>query len=234
MARTRTERIDQWRDHVDELCHDGETVRHRADLEGATIAVTNQRVLAFTPHRDEPKFRHVDRPDVGTVSVETDTPLRQLCLGGLTAVVGVGLLELARGSDFATAAPTVDLEGIRSMPGGTQLTRVVEATLEAIETALAVLEGGVLLLGVAALVVATVFVAAVLRSRSRRLVIRVSGGTDIEVPVSDAAVAAGTVEDLERAIRPGSGTGSAPALEERRDDEGGRPTGENIGAEESG
>ncbi|WP_226004664.1 hypothetical protein [Natrinema salinisoli] len=232
MARTRTERIDEWRAHADELCHDGETVDHRADFEGGTIVVTNQRVLAFTPGGDEPKFRHVDRPDVGTVSVETDTPLRQLCLGGVTAVVGVGLLELARGSRFATAAPTVDLEGIRPMPGATQLTRVVEATLEAIETALVVLEGGVLLLGVAALVVATVFVVSVLRSRSRRLVLRVSGGNDIEIPVSDAAVAAGSVEDLERAIRPGSG--STPGLEEIRDDEGARSISQDTRAEESG
>jgi hypothetical protein len=232
MARTRTERIDEWREHADELCHDGETVDHRADFEGATVAVTNQRVLAFTPDGDEPKFRHVDRPDVGTVSVETDTPLRQLCLGGVTAVVGIGLLELARGSRFAAAAPTVDLEGIRPMPGATQLTRVVEATLGALETALVVLERSVLLLGIVALVAATVFVATVLRSRSRRLVLRVSGGNDIEVTVSDAAVAAGSVEDLERAIRPGSG--STPVLEENQDGEGSRPTVEGGGAEESG
>ncbi|PCR91728.1 hypothetical protein [Natrinema ejinorense] len=229
MVETRSERIDQWSDHVAELCHEGEFVVHRADLEDATLVVTNQRVLAFTPDAAEPKFRHADRPDVGTVSVETDTPLRRLCLGAVAAVVGVGLLELTRAGSFATAVPTVDLEGSRTMPGATQLTRVVEAALGALETALVVLEGGLLLLGIVALVAASVFVTSVLRSRSKRLVVRVSGGTDIEVPIGDAAIDAGAVEDLERAIRPGS-----TALEANGDGEESGATGAAVDAEESG
>lgn len=230
MAETRSERVDEWRDHVDELCHDGETVEHRADLEGATVAVTNQRVLAFTPDGDEPKFRHVDRPDVGTVSVETAMQLRHLVAGFAAAFVGLGVLEWTTDVNFATAVPSVGLEEVGPAPGTTQLTQVVETTLGILETGLVVLEWGVLLLGIAAVVVAALFVGQFLRSRSRRLVLRVAGGTDLEVPVSDATIEDGTVTDLERAIRPGS----RPALEENRGNEGERPTGEGIGAEESG
>ncbi|QCS40984.1 hypothetical protein [Natrinema versiforme] len=202
MADSRSERVEQWREHVDELCHDGETVEHRADLEGATVVVTNQRVLAFPSDSSGPTVRHVDRPNVGTIAVETDHRLRDLCVGFVAAFVGIGLIELTRGVSFATLIPGVDLGWSESTPGATQLAGVVESAIEFLETALLLVEWGVLLGGVAALAL----VARYIRSRSRRLVCRVHGGDDLAFAVSDADLEADAVADLERAIRPGDGS----------------------------
>ncbi|SEQ71102.1 hypothetical protein [Natrinema salaciae] len=229
MADTRSERVEEWRDHVDELCHDGETVEHRADLEGATVVVTNQRVMAFTPDAAGPNFRHVDRPNVGTVTVETTHRLGRLCAGFVVAFVGVGLLEFATDVSFATLVPGVDRDGSGPIPEPNAATRVVETAIEALETTLLVLEWGVLAAGVAALAVAALLAISYLRSRSRRLVLRVTGGDDLPLPVGSADLETGAVSDLERAIRPGTGSGSASTLEDRTAGEELRP-----GAEESG
>lgn len=231
MAKTRSERVEQWRDHVDELCHDGETVEYRVDLEDATVAVTNQRVLALTPDASGGNFRHVDRPNVGTVTVETDEPLGRLGGAFVAAFVGVGLLEAATDVSLAGLVPGVDLEAIRSAPWADGVARLAETALEAVETLLLLVEWGILLLGVAALATGVGLVGSYLRSRSRRLVCRVSGGDDLVLPVDDGGLEDDTVADLERAIRPGPGPRqeSESALE-------GRPGGDGTwaGAEESG
>ncbi len=240
MARTRRERVEQWRDHVDELCHEGEHVDHRTDLADATVAVTNQRVLALRADSSDGTFRHVDRPNVGTVTVETSARLSHLCAGLAAAFVGVGVLEVATNGSGATPVPAVDLEGV-SVPGPNALARLAESAVAAVETLLVLVEWGVLLVGVAALALAVGLVGSYLRSRSRRLVLRVSGGDDLVVPVGDAKLDDGTVADLERAIRPGStstleGAGRSDgeqAGEERRS-EIDRPAGDGIEADESG
>lgn len=240
MAETRSGHVDQWREHVDELCHDGETVVHRVELEDATLAVTNQRVMAFTPQRGEPNFRHVDRPNVGTITVETTGRLRRLCVGLVAAFAGVGLLELATDVRFAAFAPDLDFGDVRSMPGATRLTRVVEIAVEAVETALLLVKWSVLLSGVAALAVAAFLVISFLRSRSRRLVLRVSGGDDLEFSIGADALERGVVADLENAIRPesaaleGRGDGESVQSTGERRTGGERAAGDRIGAEESG
>lgn len=242
---SRRERIDQWSEHVDELCHDGETVERRVDLESATVAVTNYRVLAFAPDADGQDFRHVERPNVGTVSVETDDRLGQLCWGFAAAAVGVGLVEAARAVTLSAYAPTAAPQGVDSLPGGSA--RPVDAALSALETALLVLDWAVLLSGVAALVAAVALVARYVRSRSRRLVVRVSGGEDLVLPVSRADLEGGLIADLEAAIRPGEtleerspaaeGDGDGRLPNDRAGDERERPDrrgAEWLGDEESG
>ncbi|WP_255681806.1 hypothetical protein [Natrinema sp. SYSU A 869] len=230
MAKTRRERVEQWRDHVDELCHDGERVEHRTDLEDATVAVTNQRVLALTAGSSDGNFRCVDRPNVGTVTIETSERLSHLCAGIAAAFVSVVVLEVATDVSVATLVPGVDLEGISSVPGADVLTRLSEITLGVVETALVLVEWGVLLIGVAALAIAAALVGSYLRSRSRRLVLRVSGGNDLVLPIGDADLDDGTVADLEQAIRPGSAT----VIAETTESDSNGPTAERAGAEESG
>ncbi|WP_226483142.1 hypothetical protein [Natrinema amylolyticum] len=236
MAETRRERVEQWRDHVDELCHDGERVEHRTDLENATVAVTNQRVLALTADSSDGNFRSVDRPNVGTVTVETSERLSHLCAAIVAALVGVGVLAVATDASFATLVPGVDLEGVGSIPQRNALTRLAESALAAVEATLVLVEWGVLVLGVAALALAAGLVGSYLRSRSRRLVLRVSGDDDLVLPAG-GDLDDGAVADLERAIRPGS----ASTLEGASDGGGARATGERrstgdraTGAEESG
>ncbi|ELY65829.1 hypothetical protein [Natrinema versiforme] len=215
MADSRSERVAQWREHVDELCHDGETIEHRADLAGATVVVTNQRVFAFPAGSSGPTVRHVDRPNVGTITIETEHRLRDLCLGFVAAFIGIGLVQLTTDVSFATLIPGIDLDWRDSAPGATQLASAVESALEFLETALTVVEWGVLLSGIAAFVVALALVVRYVRSRSRRLVCRVHGGDDLAFAVSDADLEADAVAALERAIRPGDGA----ALEEVDGDE---------------
>lgn len=209
MADSRSERVAQWRDHVDELCHDGETIEHRAELEGATVVVTNQRVFAFPAGSSGPTVRHVDRPNVGTITVETDQRLRDLCLGFVAAFIGIGLIQLTTDVSFATLIPGVDLGWRGAAPGAAQLASAVESILEFLETALLLVEWGVVLIGIAAFAVALALAARYVRSSSRRLVCRVHGGDDLEFPVSDADLEADAVADLERAIRPGDGSALA-------------------------
>ncbi|TMT80324.1 hypothetical protein E2L06_18985 [Haloterrigena sp. H1] len=226
MAGRRIDRIDEWRDRVDELCYDGERVEHRIDLERATIVVTTQRVLAFVPHTAGPDFRHVDRPNVGTVTVETSQRLAVLCAGIVAAFAGLAAVEMATSVGFSSVAPAADPEGIAPLPGSGLVVGFVETVLAAVEMALVALEWSILLVGVAAFVVAVGFVGYYVRSRARLLVVRVSGGEDLVIPVSGADLESEPVADLEAAIRPGS---DSTAAREGRAGEYGR-----IDLEESG
>jgi len=211
MAGRRTERIDEWRERVDELCYDGERVERRLDLEHATVVVTTQRVLAFVPTTAGPAFRHVDRPNVGTVTLETSQRLAVLCAGIIAAFAGVATLEMATSVTVSSAVPSVDLEGIAPLPGSNLLVGFVETVLAAIETGLLLLQWSVLLAGVAALVVAIGLITYYIRSRTRLLVVRVSGDDDLVVPVSGVDIEDELAVDLEAAIRPAPE--STPALE---------------------
>ena len=209
MAGIRRTRLEEWREHVDELCYDGERVERRIDLARATIVVTTQRVLAFVPTTAGPDFRHVDRPNVGTVTVETSHRLAVLCMAVVAAFAGVAAVETATSVGFTSFVPTVDLEEPTPLPGVTFVGRLVGGALEVIETALAALEMGVLLGGVAALVVATGFAWYYVRSRTRLLVVRVSGSEDLVIPLAGGDREDGLVADLEAAIRPGTESPSA-------------------------
>lgn len=202
MAGHRSERIDEWRERVDELCYDGEHVERRVDLERATVVVTTQRVLAFVPHTAGPAFRHVDRPNVGTITLEMSQRLAALCAGIVAAFAGVATLEMATSVAVSSVVPSVGLEGIAPLPGSDLLVGFVETVLAAIEAVLVLLQWSVLLVGVAALVVAVGLVAYYVRSRTRRLVMRVSGDDDIVIPVTGTDLEDELVADLEAAIRP--------------------------------
>ncbi|WP_435551021.1 hypothetical protein [Natrinema sp. CGMCC1.2065] len=218
MARAQGDRATAWTERVEQLCDEGERIDHRADLEAATLVVTNRRLLAFTPDRDGRNFRAVDRPNVGTVTAESTDRLAWLVLSLAAAVVGVGLLEASQ----ATLGGLVPV-GLPSAPDLPPVSDLVGAVREGVGTALLVLEWGAVALALTALLFAVVFAVAYVRSRSRRLVIRVSGGADLAVPVTDTAVEDGVVADLEAAIRP-----------EPIDRGGGRSEGHEADGEESG
>ncbi|MFB1066156.1 hypothetical protein [Natrinema sp. H-ect4] len=226
MPETRSERVAQWSEHADQLCDDGESVERRVDLENATVVVTNRRVMTFVPDADGPEFRHAERPNVGTVSVETVDRFRRLCWGIAAAFVGVGLLEASRAVSFVDYVPSSGLQDTGPFPGSNGIERLVDGALSAIETVLLVLDWAVLLSGVSALVVAAALVWRYVRSRSRRLVLRVGGGTDLVVPVSRTDLESGSIAEIETAIRPkaasASASASASTLEGSTDTDGGR------------
>ncbi|ELZ21510.1 hypothetical protein C477_05511 [Haloterrigena salina JCM 13891] len=184
-----------WSDHVDQLLDEREREQHRVDLERATVVVTNRRVLAFTPDEDGPNYRSADRPNVTRVSVETDSAPGRLLWASLFLFLGLGLLLIST---------TVDLAGFADGYAGTtgDPTGIVDAALEALATILTVFDLSILIGGGLLLALAVLFFAGYVRSRWRRLVLRVSGDDDILLPVTDADLEAGRAVTLEEAILP--------------------------------
>ena len=191
-----------WSDHVDELLYEGERERRRVDLEAATVVVTNHRVLAFADGGGT-NYRHVDRPNVRRVTVETDGRPRYLVWATALLTLGIGLLAATTRVEPGGLVESVGLEG--GDPTG-----VADGALETVETLLVAFELAVLAGGLLALAVAALYFVRYGRSRSRRLVLRVSGDEDIALPVTDLDLERGRVTELEAAIRPGSGPERAP------------------------
>ncbi len=183
-----------WSEHVDELLYDGERVQCRVDLEAATVVVTNDRVLVFTEDGGGSNYRTVERPNVARVSVETDDAPRQLVWATVVLFLGVGLLLAAATYDLADLVAGVDVEGATGITGG---------ALETVETLLTALDLTVLVAGALVALFSTVFFVRYIASRTRRLVLRISGDDDIALPVSDADLEADRTIALEEAIGPG-------------------------------
>ncbi|NUB89950.1 hypothetical protein HTZ84_18265 [Haloterrigena sp. SYSU A558-1] len=184
-----------WSDHVDQLLDEREREQHRVDLDRATVVVTNRRVLAFTPDEDGPNYRSADRPNVTRVSVETDSAPGRLLWGSLFLCLGLGLLLIGTTVDLAGLAD--DYAGATGDPTG-----IVDAALETLATILLVFDLSILVGGGLLLALAALFFAGYARSRWRRLALRVSGGDDILLPVTDADLEAGRAVALEEAILP--------------------------------
>lgn len=193
--------LGNWSEHVDELLDEGERVHRRVDLEGATVVVTNRRVLAFTPDEDGPNYRSVERPNVTRVSVETDSAPGRLLWATLCLLPGVGLLLLGT---------TTDLAGLAESYAGTtgDPTGVADTALEALAAMLTVFDLSIVAAGAVLVVVAVALFAGYARSRTRRLVLRVSGADDVALPVADADLEAERTVALEEAIGPTAESGA--------------------------
>ncbi len=194
-----------WSEHVDELLYDGERVKRRVDLEGATFVVTNDRVLVFTEGGDGPNYWTVERPNVARISVETEDSLVPLVWGTIVLFLALGVLLLAMTYDLASIADNFDVEDTTGIAGG---------ALETVETLLTVFDLTVLAIGLLLLLVAVAFFVQYVRSRSRRLILRVSGDDDISVPVSDDDLEADREIVLQEAIAPGPGPVDSDAVVE--------------------
>lgn len=185
-----------WTEHVDQLLDDGEHEQHRVVLEGATVVVTNRRVLAFTPDVGDSNYRDADRPNVTRVSVETDSAPGRLVWATLYLGLGIGTLLVA--TTTSAADHVSDLAGDVDEPSG-----VADAALEAVATVLTAFDLSLLVAGSLLAALGVVFFGRYAASRSRRLVLRVSGDDDLALPVSDADVEADRPAVLEAAIGPG-------------------------------
>ncbi|ELY43908.1 hypothetical protein [Natronorubrum tibetense] len=210
-----------WSEHVDELLYDGERVKRRVDLEGATFVVTNDRVLVFTEGGDGPNYWTVERPNVARVSVETEDSLVPLVWGTIVLFLALGVLLLAMTYDLASLADGFDVEDATGIGG---------SALETVETLLTVFDLTVLAIGLLLLLIAVAFFVQYVRSRSRRLILRVSGDDDISVPVSDDDLEADREIVLQEAIAPGPGPVDSDAVVEADADAAGETAGEQEGA----
>ncbi|MFW5919801.1 MAG: hypothetical protein ACOCSF_06365, partial [Halanaeroarchaeum sp.] len=81
-----------WRERIADLLFEGEAVVETVDVDGNGVVVTSHRVLALTPDLDGSNYRHVDRPNVTGVRVETVGASRWLRRAFQPFVLGLVLL----------------------------------------------------------------------------------------------------------------------------------------------
>ncbi|WP_265109256.1 hypothetical protein [Halosolutus halophilus] len=186
----------EWTDHVDQLLLDGEREVERIELESATVVVTSHRVFAFTPDVDGADFRAVDRPNVRNVTVDGDENRRAAGWTLASGVLGIGLLVTATLVDPTGVVDNIDADGPGPVAG------VIDGALRAVETLLAAFELALLGTGFVLLALSLLFGLRYGHSRSRRLVLRIAGDDDLDLPVTDADLEAGAVPSLEEAIGP--------------------------------
>lgn len=224
-----------WSDHVDQLLYDGERKQRRLEFADATVVVTTHRVLVFaeddggvaSPRAESEMgaaYRTVDRPNVRGVTVETGGSTSHLLRALGPGLLGGGLVAVGTFLDASGLVPS--LSGADSADGPGAATGVPTGVFDAVETVLSAVELGTVLLGALALAAAACYLALYLRSRSRRIVLRISGGENVELPITDADIEAGIVSELESAIRPGTDAEDADPITvpsaEIEEDAGGR------------
>ncbi|WP_049929028.1 hypothetical protein [Halopiger goleimassiliensis] len=193
----------EWTQRVDQLLYDGETERQRVSVGPATVVVTSHRVLVFRPDGN-PRFREVDRPNVGSVGVESRGRLRHLVWATILGLLGVGGALAATLFSVADLVPGLRIDGgTGEVPGGDPTGDVFGA----LETLLTLIDLSIAAFSLVLLLVAVVLLVRYVVSRSRRLVIEVHGDETVELPLERTAQ--GVVYDLEDAIQPGGPGGTA-------------------------
>ena len=174
-----------WVERAEGLLYEGESVQETVPVGAGGIVVTTHRLLAFTPDREGPNFRQVDRPNVDGVEVRTVGTFRFL-QRAVKALVGGGVL--------LAAGLAVNLEGMVagiSPDGGTAGTVGIGGmigTLRTVLSLLARLDDLLRVFSALALALGAILLAVYLWSRERLLVVAVAGGEDIELTASDEAV----------------------------------------------
>jgi hypothetical protein len=163
-------------DDLERMRRSDEPVERVVTVGDATLAVTEQRLLALTPDSDGANFRAIERPNVEAVTGGArgnSAHLRRAIRPGILGVVLLG------------ASQFVDLEGVAgaTTPQGTDQLGLggLFALLELFLGVLALLDTLLLLGGVGLLCLALLLVAAYGYSRSRELRITVAGGDDMSV-----------------------------------------------------
>ena len=194
----------EWTERVEQLLYDGETETRRVAVGDATIVITSHRVLAFTPGEGA-RYRAVDRPNVGQITVDSTGRTRALAWTALFGLVALSSAALAVLYSFADLVPDLDIGDAdgEATPGDDP----AGEPFALLETTLAALDLAVVAVALLSALVAAGFLVRYVRSRARRVVIEVHGDEDLEIPLSTGAVGTAVVE-LRTAIGP------EPTLEE--------------------
>jgi len=170
-----------WVEQVESLLYDGESVQEQFPIGAGGVVVTSHRLLAFTPDREGPNYRQVDRPNVEGTEIRTVGEFGFLQQAVKALVVGAVLLA---------AGMTVSIEGMVegvSLEGGGTASAVgiggMLGLLQSVLDLLAQLDDLMRIFGALALAFGGVVLGVYLWSRERLLVVAVAGGDDIELPV---------------------------------------------------
>lgn len=184
-----------WRDRVNDLLYDGETV----DVGANRVYVTSHRVLAFPDaDGDAANFQPVERPNVEGVGAERDGDRRALAKALAWAVAGV---PLAVAGVLVEVGDVVSLpESVRSGDAAAGAGGVVSAFRDVV-AALSLVDEGVALVGGLFVALAAWYAVRYVRSRERVVVLGVAGDDDIRLSVdADGAVAASDLRDAVQAV----------------------------------
>lgn len=193
----------RWRDRLDELLYDGESVEESVTVGDARVVVTSHRLLAFAPGIDGANFRQVDRPNVLGVSTGARSEpghlfraLRWMAIGAVLVVAGtvVEMDDLVGGVDLGG--------GGRIGVGG--VLGVVRSMLDL----LARLDELLQLFGALALLLGVVVLGVYAWTREPTLVVEVAGDEDVHLPRPDDASA--VAARLEAALAPGGPAARTP------------------------
>ncbi|WP_423743804.1 hypothetical protein V5735_12390 (plasmid) [Haladaptatus sp. SPP-AMP-3] len=191
-------------DRLLDMLFAGEEIEEEIELEGARIAVTSHRLLAFMPEGGERRFDHEDRPNVLDARVQAAGKPDYLSWSVRSFVYG--LLLVGCGYLLNSSGLLTNLDGTTSTDGGVilGLQQMVGMMVSAFTLLTSVLlpVGGVLLLA------AAVFGALYVTTRSEELIIERAGRDPIRVPVDGDEA-----KDAARRIRAAVGTSSKPSAD---------------------
>jgi hypothetical protein len=171
-----------WRDRVEKLLYEGETVEDHVEWETASVVVTSHRVLAFTPETEGPNFSQVDWPNVDGVKTSAQSEVGLLRRGVRYGVMGAVLVVTGQTIDFRS------IVGDTSVGGAAVDQMGIGGIMSLVDSLLALmrrLDDVMQILGALALLVAAVLVGVYWYTREPTLAIEVAGGEDIHVPRAD-------------------------------------------------
>ncbi|EFW93847.1 hypothetical protein ZOD2009_01850 [Haladaptatus paucihalophilus DX253] len=191
-------------DRLLDMLFAGEEIEEEIELEGARIAVTSHRLLAFMPEGGERRFDHEDRPNVLDARAQAAGKPDYLSWSVRSFVYG--LLLVGCGYLLNSSGLLTNLDGTTPTEGGVilGLQQMVGMMVSAFTLLTSVLlpVGGVLLLA------AAVFGALYVTTRSEELIIERAGRDPIRVPVNGDEA-----KDAARRIRAAVGTSSKPSAD---------------------
>lgn len=172
-----------WVSRAEEMLYEGESIRETIHVRSGAIIVTSHRVLTFTPDRDGPNYRHVDRPNVDGAEISSkgnmgflERAIKALVVGGVLLAAGltINLDSLVSGVslDGGTATGQVGMGGMMGL---------LQSTL----TLLARLDELLVVFGALAVAFGIIVLGVYIWSRERLLVISIAGDDDIELAAPD-------------------------------------------------
>ncbi|WP_266078983.1 hypothetical protein [Haladaptatus caseinilyticus] len=179
-------------DRLLDMLFAGEDIEEEIELEGARIAVTSHRVLAFMPEGGGRRFDHADRPNVLDASVQPTGQDGYLSWTVRSIVYGMVLL----GGGYL-----LNSSGVLTQLGNTKgpdshIVGGIEGMIASMAIMFGVLTDALLLIGGVLLFAAIVFGGLYFVTRSEELVIERAGRDPIYVPVDGKEA-----EDAARRIR---------------------------------
>jgi hypothetical protein len=191
-------------DRLLDMLFAGEEIKEEIELEGARIAVTSHRLLAFMPEGGERRFDHEDRPNVLDACVQAAGRPDYLSWSVKSFVYG--LLLVGCGYLLNSSGLLTEFDSARS--ADQQALLAVQQMVGTMVSAFSLLASILLPVGGILVLAALVFAALYFVTRSEELIIERAGRGPIRIPVDGSEA-----EDAACRIRAAIGTHSKPSAD---------------------